>query len=304
MTQKQPTTEQLELIKQQAQMWVRSIRVPIMRTPDEYGLEFKEITFPSFDGVHLKGWFIPSKGSNKLIICNHPMMFNRYGYPGHVEKFSTMSDFEVNFLPEYKVMIEAGYNVICYDQRNHGESDEGDGHVCGVGRHEWKDSVGVKQWVDAHPVFSKMTVGLMSRCMGANAQFEAITRFPELFANVKCMVAPQPCTVCYLTDNFYKSQGLSEFSDLIDSEKRKLGGFATAEWGPHPFAPAVTIPTLISQVHDDSWTLPEDVQTTYDLLGSKEKELLWIYGTTRRFDGYNYFGEHPDRMLEWYAKYM
>lgn len=75
-------------------------------------------------------------------------MFNKYGYPGHLEEYKAMSDFEVNFIPEYKALHDAGYNVLVYDFRNHGESAEGDGGICGIGRHEWKDCVGVKQWVE------------------------------------------------------------------------------------------------------------------------------------------------------------
>jgi len=26
--------------------------------------------------------------------------------------------------------------------------------------------------------------------------------------------------------------------------------------------------------------------------------------TTPRFDGYNYFGQHPEKMLAWFGKYM
>ena len=36
----------------------------------------------------------------------------------------------------------------------------------------------------------------------------------------------------------------------------------------------------------------------------KSSELFWIEGTTKRFDGYNYFGEHPEMMIEWFDKYM
>ena len=40
-------------------------------------------------------------------------------------------------------------------------------------------------------------------------------------------------------------------------------------------------------------------------VGSKEKELIWIEGTTRRFkDGYNWFGRYPDKVLSFLAKYM
>jgi hypothetical protein len=56
----------------------------------------------------------------------------------------------------------------------------------------------------------------------------------------------------------------------------------------------------------DSWTRnPEDAQKTFDLLGSKEKEVLWIEGTTCRFkDGYNYFGRHPEKVLAFFDKHM
>ena len=41
------------------------------------------------------------------------------------------------------------------------------------------------------------------------------------------------------------------------------------------------------------------------MLGSKDKELFWIEGTTRRFkDGYNYFGRHPEEVIGFFDKYM
>ncbi len=39
-------------------------------------------------------------------------------------------------------------------------------------------------------------------------------------------------------------------------------------------------------------------------VSGRAEELLWIERTTRRFDGYNYFGQHPEKMLAWFAKYM
>ena len=35
-----------------------------------------------------------------------------------------------------------------------------------------------------------------------------------------------------------------------------------------------------------------------------DKKLQWIYGTTRRWDGYLEFQRHPKPMLEWFAKHM
>jgi hypothetical protein len=49
---------------------------------------------------------------------------------------------------------------------------------------------------------------------------------------------------------------------------------------------------------------PEVAQKTFDLLGSKDKELFWIEGTTRRFkDGYNYFRMHQEKNISLFDKY-
>ena len=47
-------------------------------------------------------------------------------------------------------------------------------------------------------------------------------------------------------------------------------------------------------------TRPEDVQSIYDAIPIEEKKLVWIEGTTRRFDGYNYFGAHPEVAIDWF----
>src|SRR3990172_10024688 len=33
-------------------------RYPVENPPSRYGLRFEEVTFPSLDGVQLKGWFL------------------------------------------------------------------------------------------------------------------------------------------------------------------------------------------------------------------------------------------------------
>ncbi|SHT51509.1 Uncharacterised protein [Mycobacteroides abscessus subsp. abscessus] len=81
-------------------------------------------------------------------------------------------------------------------------------------------------------------------------------------------------------------------------------GFRLDELSPPTYATGVKIPTLVVQVHHDSSTRPEDVQNIYDNLATDDKQLLRIEGTTRRFDGYNYFPEyfpeHPEQMLNWF----
>ncbi|MGI8577339.1 MAG: hypothetical protein ACR2KG_05350 [Nocardioidaceae bacterium] len=56
-------------------------------------------------------------GLRQVVIHNHFLPGNRYGYPGHLPQSGGLGGFEVNFLPEYMALHEAGYNVLAYDIR-------------------------------------------------------------------------------------------------------------------------------------------------------------------------------------------
>ncbi len=271
--------------------------------------EWDDPTIPSDDGVPLEAWFIPAKGgqSDRLVIFNHALPMCRAGFPGHLgEPWSNFDGVEIDFVIQMKHLTDAGYNVLAYDIRNHGQSGSASGGMSGIGQWEWRDCVGVKNYVDAHPELSKMTVGLYSQCMGGNAQYHAIYRRPELFENVECMVSSLVVSMAAIYDAFSELQGVSQFQELIDLELLKMGGFVAVEMTPHLWASAVKMPVLMIQVLEDAWTRnPEDAQKTFDLLGSEEKELFWIENTTRRFkDGYNYFGRHPEKVIDFFDRHM
>lgn len=122
---KTPTEEQLATIKAVARNYVSidGERAPILETPEDYGLQFESVTFSTNDGLTLAVWFIPADNSDRLIICNHPATLNRYGFPGHQKPWSGFQDIEVKFGKVYKALHDAGYNVLAYDLRNHGDSD-------------------------------------------------------------------------------------------------------------------------------------------------------------------------------------
>jgi pimeloyl-ACP methyl ester carboxylesterase len=289
---------------------VKPLRSVIFKTPDDYGLTgWQDLYISSDDGTPLEAWYIPAKGgeSNKLIIFNHALPMCRAGFPGHLgEPWSNYDAVEIDFVIQYKHLTDAGYNVLTYDIRNHGNSSAANNGISGIGQWEWRDCVGVKKYVDNHPTLSKMKVGLYSQCMGGNSQYEAIYRRPDLFANVLCMCSPLVPSMASIFSAFSELQGVSQYQELIDLELLKMGAFVAAEMTPQLFASGVKMPVLMIQVLKDSWTRnPEDAQKTFDLLGSKEKELFWIEGTTRRFkDGYNYFGRHPEKVLAFFDKHM
>ena len=205
-----------------------------------------------------------------------------------------------------KHLTDAGYNVLAYDIMNHCNSSGANDSISGIGRWEWRDCVGVKKYVDSYPALSKIKIGLYSQCMGANSRYEAIYRRPDLFATVLCMCSPMVVSMAAIFSAMSELQGISQYQDLIDFELIKVGAFTAAEMTPQLFASGVKMPVLMNQVVEDSWTRnPEDAQKTFDLFASKDKELFWIEGTTRRFkDGYNYFGRYPEKVIAFFDKHM
>jgi uncharacterized protein len=108
------TEEQIDrLLQGMADSFAQQLRAPILHSPAEQGLDYQDVTFPALDGVPLEGWFIPGAGSDKLIIANHPMGFSRAGIPAHLEPWRSIwapsgNDFEVNLVPDYKILHDAG----------------------------------------------------------------------------------------------------------------------------------------------------------------------------------------------------
>lgn len=286
------------------------LRSPILHTPDEVGLDFDNVTFPSRDGVPLEGWFIPAAGSRKVVIANHPMWFSRAGMPTHLEPWKSVwgpsgNDVEVNFIPDYRILHDAGYHVLAYDLRNLGHSGAANGGVTN-GFYAARDVLGSLAYVRGREDLRDMAVGLFSRCLGATATIFAMEADPAAFRDVRCMVAPQPISLRVALERALELAGLTaaeHIDDLGELIRRHTSRRLDDESPVRPAA-SVRVPTLLYQVRDDVLTRPSDVQAIYDNIPIEDKELIWIEGTTRRWDGYLYFAKNPSRMLDWFDRHM
>jgi len=288
-----------ELINGLAELMAYSTRTPILRRPDEYGMEYEDVYFPAMDGVTLEGWFIPAD-SDQLIICNHPMPCNRYGYPGHLEPWTDFGGFEVNFLPETKILHDAGYNILTYDLRNHGRSGTGSGGIIGHGVLEYRDVIGSLHYASSRDDTNGMKTALYSRCLGANSTVVAMTKYPDEFRHIQAMIALQPAAPRGFVEAALARAGIAESRESFDKALHRRSGFRLDGFRPIEDTTAVTVPTLVAQVHDDFTMPPSYVQAIYDNISAEDKKLFWIEGTDLRFQGYNYFGEHPELILEWF----
>lgn len=285
-------------------------RSPLLKSPASQGLEFESVSFPSEDGVPLEAWFIPRSGSDKLIIANHPRYFSRYGFPSHLEPWKSMfavggNDFEVDFIPDYKILHDADYNVLTYDLRNLGHSGAGNGGISSGGVLESRDVIGSLRYARARPDLGKMRTALFSRCLGCNATLFAIAGRPEEFAGVRALVGVQPLSPRRIIERVLALNGIGEEGVAEVARGIEFAtSFAIDAMSPIAPSSAVQLPTFLYGVREDVLTKPSDLQAMFDNIPAAEKELFWIEGSTRRWDGYTYFARHPQRMLQWFAKFI
>lgn len=279
-----------------------SFRTPILRRPSDYGMAYEDVFFPAMDGVMLEGWFIPAEGSDKLIIVNHFIGANRYGYPGHLEPWTGQGGFEVNFVEAYKALQDAGYNVLAYDLRGHGHSADGAGSITGVGAIEWRDVIGSVRF--AKDKMPSAKIALHSQCMGCNSTFVAMEKHPEEFTDITCMIALQPLSAAPFIERALTDNGIENAVERFNARYSYYSSFRHTDSNAIARADKVHCPTMVVQVKDDMTTKPSDAAGIHAKLPNPDKRLLWIEGTPVRYEGYRYFSQNPGEMIAWYDAHM
>src|SRR5215831_10172816 len=128
--------EQLKTISKEDHAKVKAIanivsplRTFLFKPPDDYGMTgWHDLFIPSDDGTPLEAWHIPAKG----VRANHALPMCRAGFPGHFgEPWSNYEAVEIDFVIQYKHLTDAGFNVLTYDIRNHGNSSSANNGICG-----------------------------------------------------------------------------------------------------------------------------------------------------------------------------
>ncbi len=124
------------------------VRQPTEQTPAHEGLDFQEVGFESTDGLALKGWWVPGDAPSRAVVLVHGLEGNKSGE---------------QVLKTASVYSGAGYGVLMFDLRGHGESE---GNRTTVGYREVRDVRGALSWLQEEPGFQPGDVVLHGWSMG------------------------------------------------------------------------------------------------------------------------------------------
>jgi pimeloyl-ACP methyl ester carboxylesterase len=279
-------------------------RQPVPKTPRDYGLDFEAVTFHTEDGVEIKGWLIPGS-ADKLVIMTHVGGLTKYGSVSSYRSFSKLYDKEIEFIKTARHLHACGYWVLMFDFRNHGESGRSpNGGLSSVGADEYKDVVAALGFVQGRDDLKQMPIGFVSFCAGANSTIIAMSKRPEVFASVKCLLAVQPISMEVFVRTYIGRLSMPWVARLllpaIKMFVRLRGAHPLEEMSPKDYAKDVKVPVLYVQAIHDPWTELTDILGMYEATPGT-KDFFWIERTRHRFESYSYFQDRPERMLDWLA---
>jgi dienelactone hydrolase len=282
-------------------LMVNARRAPLTRTPAEAGLEFEDAAFPAADGVGLKGWFIPSgaEGRSPAVVFVHGWMWNRMG---NIANQTPVKDGDVDFLPAAKGLHDAGYHVLLFDVRRHGESESGKGPLS-YGPVEARDYIGAVRYLRSRPDVDGERIGAIGTSMGGNI---ILYGTPEV-QPIKALLAIQPTRLAVFNANFMRD----EVGALGPAMTKPMELLYAAMRVPRPAKHDPAVParklegTVVQYVQGtgDQWGEMRIVEAFAAATPNVAGPVI-RYPSTGRYEGYRYISEHVDDIVAFFRTYL
>lgn len=274
----------------------------IWATPADAGLDFEEVTFPARDGLRLAGWFIPA-GSNtpqSTIILIHGWPWNRLGENSDNLLSNIMPSAPVDLLRLAHALHQAGHNVLMFDLRNHGESAPG-GPVT-FGLREANDLIGALEYVSGRDEVDSERIGTLGFSMGGNTVLYTLPQTNQ----IRAAVAVQPTSVPVFAGRLAKDiMGPIGGPVLAITEwlYQQASGLRMSALEPvFAASGAGNVPVMYVQGDGDPWGSVENVSQMASVTPNPAG--THIIPTQDRFGGYRHVINHPELVVNFFAKHL
>lgn len=282
---------------------------PVFDTPDAHGLSAEDVSFQTKDGVTLRGWLFRADGSKGVVVQSHfGVQCSRAGFTPKGKGMAPLWKEDIQFLKHIGALVGAGYSVLAYDMRNHGQSDRAQDGWVSWGPTERHDVLAAVNFLASHDEFADAPIGLLSICMGLASTTYAYGMEGGLgsIPNIKAIVGVQPLLYTDFMKNVMKLPGF--LNGWVNARNSERTGVDLPNTSFLQDVPKIGVPMLLVQNKNDPFPSMDNVRAYYDALvldeSAGEKEMLWLDLEAKRAAAYAYLTENPAFMIDFFDKHL
>ncbi len=252
--------------------------------PGQFGLEYRDVSFVSADGVTLVGWWIPAAGSTRTIICLH-------GYGGSCDP-------DLKYAPN---LHKAGFNLLYFDFRAHGRSQ---GQITSIGALEVADCRAAIRFAEEQ---GSSAIGLLGFSMGGRVALLTAAADPTHIQALISDGGPARLTTAIAGDIVKKhvprflSTPIS--SIIVLGMSLWTGKFLFAREPYHLTKHLPPLPVLFIHGGKDPHTSAAELQNMVSAAG--ENASAWVIAQARHRDAEEFVGgEYLVRVIAFFERFL
>jgi len=256
--------------------------------PEQFGLRYEKVFFKTRDGLGLSGWFLPApepQNEGRTILMCHGWGDNK----GELLKFT-------HFLNA------AGFNLLYFDFRSHGESE---GEITTMGYYEVVDFEAAVNFLKERKPHLLGKLGVFGLSMGAAVTAMAMPEHPE----VKCAVLESPFTDYkrVVRQWAWNNLRVPYFPLVIGTLlflRWRVGQEGVDRYSPINFIKRISPrPILVIGGEKDALMREEDVRRLYAAAG--EPKQLWMIPDAAHAKAYQAGGfEYETRIANFFKRHL
>ena len=243
-------------------------RFPYWHDPADAGIYYRDVTLVTSDGLELAAWYVPvvrppGAQASPSVILAHGLMDQKW-----------------TMLQLVPWLHEAGYNVMMFDFRGHGESDK---EPTTIGRLEARDIQVALDWLETEGVGER--VGGLGMSLGAAALVNTAAQDPRLDALVL-----DSLFATWADTDFARDYRLAPDWQVPDVPS------------PVELLPQVHLPVFIIHGTADILTQEAHAYRLYD--AANEPKTVWVNDSGHAWSAWTYPELYRDKVLAFFDEYL